>query len=332
MNQSEMSIVLYQPIRREYYLKYLVSWGKHSVQLLIWQWSVPLINLFLPPDNNQSQIRTVLHWPIRDQNSPECLHLLRGHVHHCSSWRCLHPHGLQPIRDQYCFVSTNQRSEFTFWPTGVLCPGVIMGVAPPMLGVWPPMLGVMAPLAPEGVMLGVAEGVSSHRDLLLLADPALGVSLTILSPGCTALGVSVTLSTNQRSELYCVNQSEISMTWQLCYLPIPWLQCLSLCVVSHPTCSSWNNQSEISIVLFPPIRGEYYLVLAPGVADAWPGVSAPTLLWSGVLLKLWAGVGSQIRVTWPIRREYYLESTNQRTAFLPVRGSLSQDPFFQVSL
>ena len=43
------------------------------------------------------------------------------------------------------------------------------------------MLGVAAPLAPLGVMLGVADGVSSHLERLLLA-PADGVS-DILSPG-----------------------------------------------------------------------------------------------------------------------------------------------------
>ena len=131
-----------------------------------------------------------------------------------------------------------------FCPIGVEPPGVIIGV---WLGVAPPgvMLGVAAPLAPLGVMLGVADGVSSHRDLLLLALPALGVSDTILSPGWTERGVSAQ--------------------------PL-------LCALSR-------SVRGVSSHLFR-------LVLAPGVAEAWPGVSPPTTLSRpGVV---WAGVGSHI--------------------------------------
>ena len=79
-----------------------------------------------------------------------------------------------------------------FCPIGVVPLGVIIdGVIP--LGVMDPgvMLGVTLPLGvpPPGVMVGVAPGVSSHRDRLLLAD-GVGVSETILSPGCTVRGVS----------------------------------------------------------------------------------------------------------------------------------------------
>ena len=53
------------------------------------------------------------------------------------------------------------------------------------------MEGVAAPLgvAPPGVIEGVAPGVSSHLERRLLAE-GVGVSLMILSPGCTERGVS----------------------------------------------------------------------------------------------------------------------------------------------
>jgi hypothetical protein len=67
--------------------------------------------------------------------------------------------------------------------TGVI-EGVALGV---MEGVAPP--GVIEGVAPPGVIDGVAPGVSSHLDLLLLAE-GVGVSEMILSPGCTDRGVS----------------------------------------------------------------------------------------------------------------------------------------------
>ena len=92
------------------------------------------------------------------------------------------------------------------------------------------MLGVAAPLAPLGVMLGVAEGVSSHLDLRPLLAPALGVSDTIFSPGWTERGVSA--------------QPEVAVS---------------------------RSVRGVSSHLF-------LLVLAPGVAEAWPGVSPPIIL------------------------------------------------------
>ena len=80
-----------------------------------------------------------------------------------------------------------------FWPIGVEPPGVIItgvmeGVALGVIdGVAPP--GVIEGVAPPGVIDGVAPGVSSHLDLLLLAD-GVGVSEIILSPGWTDRGVS----------------------------------------------------------------------------------------------------------------------------------------------
>ena len=67
--------------------------------------------------------------------------------------------------------------------TGVI-EGVALGI---MEGVAPP--GVIEGVAPPGVIDGVAPGVSSHLDLLLLAE-GVGVSEMILSPGCTERGVS----------------------------------------------------------------------------------------------------------------------------------------------
>merc|ERR1711892_976815 len=63
-----------------------------------------------------------------------------------------------------------------FCPMGVDPPGVII-------------VGVILGVVPPGVMLGVAPGVSSHLERRLLAD-GVGVSDTILSPGCTERGVS----------------------------------------------------------------------------------------------------------------------------------------------
>ena len=66
-------------------------------------------------------------------------------------------------------------------PPGVIMTGVIEGVALGVMdGVAPP--GVIEGVAPPGVIEGVAPGVSSHLDLLLLAE-GVGVSEMILSPG-----------------------------------------------------------------------------------------------------------------------------------------------------
>ena len=73
-------------------------------------------------------------------------------------------------------------------PPGVIITGVIEGVALGVMdGVAPP--GVIEGVAPPGVIEGVAPGVSSHLDLLLLAE-GVGVSEMILSPGWTERGVS----------------------------------------------------------------------------------------------------------------------------------------------
>ena len=61
-------------------------------------------------------------------------------------------------------------------PIGVIPPGVALGVAAP--GVTPPL----------GVAPGVAPGVSSHLERLLLAD-GVGVSVIIFSPPAPPLSV-----------------------------------------------------------------------------------------------------------------------------------------------
>ena len=81
--------------------------------------------------------------------------------------------------------------------TGVI-EGVALGV---MEGVAPP--GVIEGVAPPGVIDGVAPGVSSHLDLLLLAE-GVGVSEMILSPGCTDLGVSAQPAFAGENRLDCV--------------------------------------------------------------------------------------------------------------------------------